>query len=70
MQVITPNEVRMRKGMPALPDGDKVIDLKANAAEQRMQASGDRRRDQERQANNPDTGDQPRNPQGEGRQQQ
>lgn len=72
MQVITPNEVRVRKGMTPLPGGDKTVDLKPQqASEQATQASGNRQRDQERQANNPDSsGSQPRNPKGEGRQQQ
>lgn len=71
MQVYTPNEVRIKKGLPPLPGGDKPIELKpAQANEQKTQATGNRRRDQEREANNPDSsGSQPRNPQGEGRQQ-
>lgn len=68
--VIVPNEVRARKGMPALPDGDKPIDLSPQArAEQVAQATDSRQRDQEREANNPDSGDQARNAKGEGRQQ-
>jgi PBSX family phage portal protein len=72
MQVYTPNEVRLRKGMTPISGGDKVIELKPQqSAEQSTQASGNRKRDQERSATNPDSsGSQPRNAKGEGRQQQ
>ncbi len=70
MGVIVPNEVRARKGLPAIPGGDKPVEMSPQGkAEQTEQAAGNRQRDQERQANNPDTGDQPRNAKGEGRQQ-
>ena len=70
MQVITPNEVRSRKGWTALPDGDSPVVLTAQArAEQNTQASGNRMRDQQRQANSADSGTGARVPQGEGRQQ-
>ena len=66
-QVITPNEVRLRKGLSPRPGGDDPVVLQGPAAaEQRTQASGNRMRDQQRRANASDTeGD--RNPQGEGR---
>ncbi len=71
MGVIVPNEVRARKGLPAIPGGDKPVEMSPQGkAEQTAQSTGNRQRDQERQANNPDTGDQPRNAKGEGRQQQ
>jgi PBSX family phage portal protein len=70
MQVITPNEVRSRKGMTALPEGDQTVVLTAQArAEQNTQANGNRQRDQQREANAADTGTGSRVPQGEGRQQ-
>ena len=66
-----PNEVRARQGLPGIKGGDKPVELKAQqAAEQRTQASGNRRRDQERDANSTDSASSTntRNPQGEGRQ--
>ena len=68
MQVITPNEVRIRKGMVPRDGGDKVVDLKAQgAAEQTAQAMNSRNRSQERSANSPDVSGEDRNPKGEGR---
>jgi capsid portal protein len=68
MQVITPNEVRIRKNMVPLDGGDKVVELKPQqAAEQRAQAGNTRTRTQERSANSPDISGEARNPQGEGR---
>lgn len=68
MQVVVPNEVRARKGMPALDGGDTPIVLNAQArAEQNAQSTRNRRRDQERQNNAPDVDGEARNPQGEGR---
>jgi PBSX family phage portal protein len=68
MQVLVPNEIRARKGLPALDSGDTPIVLNARAsAEQNTQASGNRRRDQERQGNQPDIDGEARNPQGDGR---
>jgi PBSX family phage portal protein len=68
MKVITPNEVRIRKGMVPIDGGDEVIELKPQQqSEIRTQASGNRLRDQERQANQPDISGEARNPQGEGR---
>ena len=68
MQVITPNEVRIRKGMVPIDGGDEVVELKPQqAAEQRAQAGNTRTRTQERSANSPDISGEARNPQGEGR---
>jgi len=68
MQVITPNEVRIRKGMVPIDGGDAVIQLKPQqAAEQMAQASNSRRRTQERDNNAPDISGEARNPKGEGR---
>lgn len=68
MQTRVPNEVRRRQGEPALPDGDKVVELKPQqASEQRTQASGNRTRDQQRSSNASDTGGGTRTAQGEGR---
>jgi hypothetical protein len=66
-----PNEVRARQGLPGIKGGDKPVELKPQqAAEQKTQASGNRKRDQERQANSTDSASSTnsRNPQGEGRQ--
>jgi hypothetical protein len=69
MKVITPNEVRIRKGMVPLEGGDEVVELKPEQqAEIRTQASGNRLRDQERQNNQPDISGEGRNEQGAGRQ--
>lgn len=67
MQVITPNEVRSNKDMPAIDGGDKVVDLKA---EQRAQALQSRTRDQERANNSVDEEGNARNSKGEGREQE
>jgi PBSX family phage portal protein len=69
MQVITPNEVRIRMGMVPLDGGDEVVQLKPQQqAEIRTQANNTRRRDQERQNNAPDISGEGRNAQGDGRQ--
>ena len=69
MQVITPNEVRIRKGMIPLDGGDKVVELKPDkAAEQRSQAGNTRQRSQDRQAKSPDNSGEGRNAKGDGRQ--
>jgi PBSX family phage portal protein len=69
MQVITPNEVRIRKGMIPLDGGDEVVDLKGqDAAEQTAQAGNTRQRSQDRQANAPDNSGEGRNAKGDGRQ--
>jgi PBSX family phage portal protein len=69
MQVITPNEVRIRMGMVPIEGGDKVVELKAQQqAEARAQAGKTRTRDSERSANSPDISGEGRNAQGDGRQ--
>jgi PBSX family phage portal protein len=69
MKVITPNEVRIRKGMVPMDGGDEVVELKPQEqAEVRAQAGNTRTRDQERENNSPDISGEARNPQGEGRQ--
>ena len=71
MQVIVPNEVRSRMGLSSLPGGDQPVMLNAQArAEQTAEATGNRRRDQDRQSNQADLAGTGREPQGEGRQQQ
>jgi hypothetical protein len=68
MQVITPNEVRIRKGMIPMDGGDEVVQLKPQqAAEQTAQAMNSRTRTQERSANSPDNSGEGRNTKGEGR---
>jgi len=68
MQVITPNEVRARLGLAGLPEGDETVILNAQArAEQNTRATGNRRRDQDRSANQTDSAGEGRNTQGEGR---
>jgi PBSX family phage portal protein len=69
MQVITPNEVRIRKGMVPLDGGDEAVVLKPQQqAEIRSQAGNTRTRDQERENNSPDISGEGRNEQGAGRQ--
>ena len=69
MQVITPNEVRLRKGMIPLDGGDEVVQLKPQQqAEARSQAGNTRARSQERQANSPDISGEGRNAKGDGKQ--
>jgi len=69
MQVITPNEVRIRKGMVPIDGGDNVVELKPQQqSEIRTQANGNRLRDQNRKSNSPDLSGEGRNAQGDGRQ--
>ena len=69
MQVITPNEVRIRKGMVPIDGGDAVVQLKPQQqAEIRATAGQTRARDAERSANSPDISGEGRNAQGDGRQ--
>ena len=68
LQVITPNEVRIRKGMVPREGGDEVVDLAAKAAEIKAQAMQSRTRDGERAANSPDNSGEGRNAKGDGRQ--
>lgn len=71
MQVITPNEVRPRLGLPPMQGGDEPVKLTGQqAAEANAQATGNRQRDQQRQSNASDSSQTgARVPQGEGRQQ-
>jgi len=69
MQVITPNEVRIRKGMIPLDGGDVVIELKGPAASEQAAVAGNtRQRSQDRQATAPDKSGEGRNAKGDGRQ--
>ena len=69
MQVITPNEVRIRKGMVPLDGGDTPVELKPQQqAEIRSQAGNTRARSQERQNTSPDISGEARNAKGDGRQ--
>jgi hypothetical protein len=69
MQVIVPNEVRIRNGWIPLDGGDKVVELKPQqAAEQSAQAGKTRARDAERAANSPDKSGEGRNAKGDGNQ--
>jgi PBSX family phage portal protein len=68
MQVITPNEVRIRKGMIPVDGGDEMVQLKPDqAAEQAAQAGNTRTRTQERSANAPDKSGEGRQAKGDGR---
>jgi PBSX family phage portal protein len=67
-QVVVPNEIRARKGLPGLDGGDKVVQQgAAAAAETRAQTNQTRSRDAERSANSPDKSGEGRNEQGAGR---
>jgi PBSX family phage portal protein len=69
MQVITPNEVRIRKGMIPVDGGDEMVELKPQQqAEVRSQAGNTRARSQERQNNSPDISGEGRNAKGDGSQ--
>jgi PBSX family phage portal protein len=69
MQVITPNEVRIRKGMIPVDGGDEMVELKPQQqAEVRSQAGNTRVRSQERQNNSPDISGEGRNAKGDGSQ--
>jgi lipopolysaccharide export system protein LptA len=69
MQVITPNEVRIRKGMIPVDGGDEMVELKPQQqAEARSQAGNTRARSQERQNNSPDISGEGRNAKGDGSQ--
>ena len=68
MQVITPNEVRIRKGMIPMDGGDEVVQLKPQQqAEVRAQAGNTRTRDQNRQNNQTDIAGEGRSAKGDGR---
>jgi len=69
MQVITPNEVRIRRGMIPLEGGDEVVQLKPQQqADIRANAGNTRARSQERQGTQPDISGEGRNAKGDGRQ--
>jgi PBSX family phage portal protein len=69
MKVITPNEVRIRKGMVPVDGGDEMVDLKAqDTAEITAQATNSRKRTQDRSATSPDNSGEGRNAKGDGRQ--
>jgi PBSX family phage portal protein len=68
MQVITPNEVRIRKGMIPVDGGDKMVELKPQeAADQKATAGKTRARDSERSASSSDKVGEGRNAKGDGR---
>jgi PBSX family phage portal protein len=70
MKVIVPNEIRPRLGLPQMDGGDTPVQMTGQqASEQTAQATGNRRRDQERSANAGDSNTGVRNEQGAGRQQ-
>jgi len=67
-QVIVPNDVRLRKGLPPRKGGDEPLVIGAkDAAETKAQENGTRQRDQQRKINATDTQGEARNPKGEGR---
>lgn len=67
-QIMTPNEIRARKGMPGLPGGDKVVELKPQqAADAKANAGKTRTRDAERSAKRTDSAGEGRSTKGEGR---
>jgi PBSX family phage portal protein len=67
MQVITPNEVRIRKGMIPVEGGDEMVELKPQqAADQRANAGKTRARDSERSAASSDKVGEGRNAKGDG----
>ena len=71
MKVITPNDVRIRKGMVPMDGGDIPVELTSQQnAEVNAQTTRNRRRDQERSANSPDLSGEGRNSKGDGRQAQ
>jgi PBSX family phage portal protein len=68
MQVITPNEVRARMGLPGIDGGDEVVDLKPQQeADQRNTANASDARARGRSSNSPDSSGEARSPKGEGR---
>jgi hypothetical protein len=71
MKVIVPNDVRPRLGLSSLADGDTPVQLTGQqAAEATAQATGNRLRDQDRQANSSDNNGTGRATMGDGRAQQ
>lgn len=68
-QILTPNEIRTRRGMPGREGGDEPVKLGAQQqADQTANATQNRARDRQRANAASDTGEQPRAPKGEGRQ--
>lgn len=65
----TPNEQRVRRGLPSHKNGDKLFDMnaKANSAAREVRAQGNRERDAQRSAAATDSQGEGRNTQGEGR---
>lgn len=65
----TPNEQRVRRGLPSHKSGDKLFDMnaKANSAAREARAQGNRERDAQRSAAATDSVGEGRNTQGEGR---
>ena len=67
MQVITPNEVRIRKGLIPVDGGDEMVELKPQqAADQKATAGKTRARDSERSAASSDKVGEGRNAKGDG----
>ena len=65
-----PNEQRARRGLPALPGGDKRFDMSekgGNSAANEARAQGNRERDSQRSAGATDSAGEGRNTKGEGR---
>jgi PBSX family phage portal protein len=70
-QVVVPNDIRLRKGLPPRQGGDDPIQLKPEVQSDRLaNARGTRQRDQKRKINAPDTQGEARSPKGEGRTQE
>ena len=68
-QVILPNEVRARKGLPPISTGDTVLVLNPkDVTDAKSDASGNKTRDQNRTLNAPDKMGTARNAKGEGSQ--
>lgn len=68
-QVILPNEVRARRGMPGIKSGDKPLVLNPKAsADRTANAQGNRQRDAQRATTAPDVTGDGRNAKGDGRQ--
>ena len=69
MQVITPNEVRIRKGLIPVDGGDEMVELKPQqAADQKATAGKTRARDSARSAASSEKVGEGRNAKGDGRQ--
>lgn len=67
--VETPNEQRVRRGMPSHKDGDKLLDLnaKSNQLKAEAKAEGNRERDSQRSAGATDSAGEGRSAKGDGR---